>query len=242
MHRFFIDPQSIAGNQAVLDRAISHQIRDVLHLDTGEQIVLLDNSGYELEAGITGLGRENVTAEITGRRYSPAEPATVVRLYQGLLKGARFELVLQKGTELGVSFFIPVLFERSVPSGEYSAARLDRWRKIIAEAAEQSGRARLPALLPVTPFPDACRQAPGLRLLPWEEEKRTGVREVLEGWKSRSGPDQHPVISVFIGPEGGITAGEVELARQNGVAVVSLGPRILRAETAALAAVTLVLY
>ncbi len=299
MHRFFVDPQTLAGPRVVLQGPLRHQIKDVLRLAAGERIVLLDGSGYEYEVVLTGVGRDVVEGEVTGKALSAAEPRTNVRLYQGILKGARFELVLQKGTELGVSAFIPVIFQRGIAAGDLSAAKFERWGKIVTEAAEQSGRAILPEVSRAMPFAAALEQAPGLGIIPWEEEHETGLREALENWdrsetgdrsgKSplvplfqrgkdvstplfQSGRDvsaplfqrgrdvstplaqrgrdvSAPLsqrgrrsISIFIGPEGGITREEIGLAVAGGVIPVSLGPRILRAETAPLAVVAAVMY
>jgi 16S rRNA (uracil1498-N3)-methyltransferase len=168
-----------------------------------------------------------------------------------LLKSARFEWILEKGTELGVSVFAPILCRRSMAGlEEAGSAKIQRWQRIIQEAAEQCGRARLPELLPIRPLLHALNDIPqgALALMPWEEERGKSLRESLETWASRKGaqlttlqPEPITVV-LFIGPEGGLMAEEVTLAQQHHVQAVTLGPRILRAETAALATVANVMY
>jgi 16S rRNA (uracil1498-N3)-methyltransferase len=158
------------------------------------------------------------------------------------LKADRFELVLQKCTELGVATFVPVLAQRSVPRvGEkWAANRYPRWRRIVREAAEQSGRRRLPALESATGLRQACEAAEGVRIIPWEGERNTGIRVALK----EAGTEAIRVkgVSVFTGPEGDLTAQEVSDAASSGIVPVSLGRRILRAETAAIVAVAAIQY
>ena len=281
MHRFFVAPDvlaplipalstrtstsasypenemdaGIAGmNQrpiVVLEDKLAHQVRDVLHLAVGEQLLLLDNSGDEFLAAIVRSGRAGVEAQLLERRKGKSEPAVRIVLCQGLLKSARFEWILEKGTELGVSVFAPILCRRSMAGLEDAgAAKIQRWQRIIQEAAEQCGRARLPELLPICPLQQALNDIPqgALALMPWEEERGKSLRNDLEILASRREAQltlQQPesiTVVLFIGPEGGLMAEEVALAQRHGVKAVTLGPRILRAETAALAAVANVMY
>jgi 16S rRNA (uracil1498-N3)-methyltransferase len=235
----------------VLEEKLAHQVRDVLHLGVGEQLVLLDNSGDEFLAAIAKSGRKGVEVQVLERRKGKSESPVRVVLCQGLLKSARFEWILEKGTELGVSVFAPMLCRRSMAGlEEAGAAKIQRWQRIIQEAAEQCGRARLPELLPIRPLLHALNHIPqgALALMPWEEERGKSLRNGLETWASGRGDQlslQQPesmTVVLFIGPEGGLMAEEVALARRHGVEAVTLGPRILRAETAALAAVANVMY
>ena len=240
MHRFFISPQAIAGDRVILRGALVHQIRDVLRMKPGDEIVLLDNSGSAYRAELVTLDRDTVRAHVNNKWPLETEPVVRVALYQGLLKGQKFDLVLQKGTEIGVSVFVPLLAERCIVGSldDVSDARVERWDRIIIEAAEQAGRAVLPNLMPPMLFAHACNQTPanGLALIPWEGEKSHGLREAL------AGAPRAKSISLFIGPEGGFTEEEIVLAKSKGVIPVSLGPRILRAETAGLVAAAAVLY
>ena len=138
----------------------------------------------------------------------------------------------------GVAAFVPIVSSRSlVRSAEASPARLERWRRVIVEAAEQSGRCRLPDISLPLPFDDACASAAGVRILLWEGERDASLAAVLAAHQRAL-----PAVSLFIGPEGGFPLAEVQFARRLGVRTVSLGRRILRAETAAIVAAALVLH
>lgn len=252
-----MEPGTIGGERVELTGPIAHQIRSVLRLRPGDTVDLLDSSGFVFEARLVVLSREGVSAEVVGRRPSGSEPDVDLVLYQALLKGQKMELVLQKGTEIGVSRFVPVLSERCVsrPTPADLERRIERWQAIAREAAEQSKRGILPAVASTESFEEACRSAAegGLALMAWEEEHALGIggalREAGLSNLSRNpspsaGPEEggrKPRIALLIGPEGGFSAREAEVAMDAGVRVVSLGPRILRAETAALVAATLVL-
>ncbi len=235
MHRFFVPPDAIREDQVILPDSAARQAREVLRLAPGALIAILDNSGAEYRVELTTVGREGVAGRLVERLDRSNEPSTHLVLYQSLLKADKFEWVLQKCTELGVARFVPVVSARTIAS-DVSRTKRARWERILIEAAEQSGRTRIPELDPVTPLIEALEQAykrGGWALIPWEEERQIGLREVLK----REGP-----IHLFIGPEGGFTAEEIEAARGLGVISITLGPRILRAETAGLVAATAIFY
>ncbi len=245
MHRFFVHDtglslqQTSSGSVHILPEKVAHQVRDVLHLHSGEQLVLLDNSGEEFVAEVTRTERKSVEVQIVERRAGKSESPVQIVLCQGLLKSARFEWILEKGTELGVSVFSPIFCRRSTSGLEDAGpAKIQRWQRIIQEATEQCGRSRLPGLLPIRPLKQALDEIPhdALPLIPWEEEHSQSLRDVLQAQK------QQKTVFLFIGPEGGLTSEEIVLAQQHGVQSVTLGQRILRAETAALAAVANVMY
>ncbi len=253
MHRFFVDPALLAmtivpggtsPRLVTLPKDIAHQVRDVLHLNVGEQLTLLDNSGDETLAAVAQVSKAGVTVQLLERRAGKSESPVRIMLCQGLLKSARFEWILEKGTELGVAVFAPILTRRSMPGLEDAGgSKIQRWRRILQEAAEQCGRSRLPELLPIRPLMHALNDIPhgALALMPWEEEQATSLREALTTFHPH--PQSQPItVMLFIGPEGGLTSEEVALARRHGARIVSLGSRILRAETAALAAVANVIY
>src|SRR5260370_645468 len=241
MHRFFVAPELLRQLHAdiTLPGELAHQLRDVLRLQVGEKIVLLDNSGDEILATIASVSKSAVDVQTLERRAGRSESPVRIILCQGLLKSARFEWILEKGTELGVSVFSPILCHRSMAGLEDAGtSKIQRWQRIIQEAAEQSGRTRLPELLPIRPLMHALNDIPpgALALMPWEEERAVTLRDAL-----RDAMHQITVV-LFIGPEGGLAVDEVRLAQRHGAQVVSLGSRILRAETAALVAVACVMY
>jgi 16S rRNA (uracil1498-N3)-methyltransferase len=256
MHRFFVAPQLLAPVQELhitLPEKLAHQVRDVLHLGIGEQLALLDNSGAETIASVVKSNRTTVEVQVIERRPGKSEPPVRIILCQGLLKSARFEWILEKGTELGVSVFVPTLCRRSMAGlEETGSAKVERWKRIIQEAAEQCDRARLPELSPIRPLLHALNDIPqgALALMPWEEEREPSLHTALNSvidvrqTVANSQTPEAPVTTVvlFIGPEGGLMAEEVALARRYGVQIVTLGERILRAETAALATIANVVY
>jgi len=247
MHRFFVAPDVLGdgavGGDVRLTGPTAHQIAHVLRLRPGAAVTLLDGAGWACEVKLTEVGRDQVRAEIAARRLAGGEPRLKVTLYQGLARATKLELVLQKGTEVGVSAFVPMVTRRSVVSSlaEASGLKLERWRRILTEAAEQSGRGRVPHLAAPVLFEHACEQVTGLSLIPWEGERRRGLREVVR--ERFAGAAGGPFgINLFVGPEGGFDPAEVELARGYGVIPVSLGPRILRTETAGIVGAAALLW
>jgi len=243
-HRFFIPPEWIDGRQVTLIEDVAHQIRHVLRMGAGDRIIVLDDSGWEREVELTRVAQNVVMGRVIEERLAPGEPRTKISLYQGVLKAQKLEWVLQKGTELGLIEFIPVVCERSVVGDlEDVDRKLGRWGRIIREAAEQSGRGRLPVLRPAMLFAQGCQRSKrsgGLALVPWEGEKATSLRSALTA--GGEGEDRPFSISIFIGPEGGLTQAEVKTAQGYDVQSVGLGPRMLRAETAGLVAASAILY
>jgi 16S rRNA (uracil1498-N3)-methyltransferase len=263
LHRFFVSPELLqeTNNDLSLSKELAHQVRDVLRLDIGEQLLLLDNSGDEILATVAKTNKANVEVHLLERRTGRSEPAIRIILCQGLLKSARFEWILEKGTELGVSVFSPIIYGRSMAGlKDTGYSKIQRWQRIIQEAAEQCGRSRLPELLPIRSLVDALNNiTPGaLAIMPWEEEHTLTLQDALQS-STRSHGNVEATLAVarsmepstlqtpftivlFIGPEGGLMAEEVALAQRHGVQVVTLGTRILRAETAAIATVANVMY
>jgi 16S rRNA (uracil1498-N3)-methyltransferase len=237
MHRFFVPAEWVRPDRVSLTDKPAHQISHVLRLKPKGHIILLDNSGWEYEVEIDQMSPGVIQGKVIGRRLGATEPKVKVTLYQALLKAEKFEFVLQKGVELGVSAFAPLVSERCVvrKPGENKFAR---WQKIIQEAAEQSGRALLPVLHPVVAFQEACESAQDASILLWEEERSLSLSRILKRPPFRASP----VLNVFIGPEGGFPPAEVAYAESRGIVPVSLGHRILRAETAGLAVVVALLY
>lgn len=238
-HRFFIPPNCLIPPTVRLPDEAAHQIKTVLRLQPGAEIIVLDNSGQEWRVRLTSLGKHEVAGEIITQQPAQGEPAVQINLYQGTLKGQKFEWVLQKGTELGVSHFTPVICQRSVVNKSQEVMeKYPRWQRIIQEAAEQSRRGRLPELAPPLTLTKAIQQTKSpnsLALMPWEEANSPSLKTILAEAK----PAQ---VSVFIGPEGGFAPEEAALAQTAGVRLVKLGPRILRAETAGLAVCSVILY
>ncbi len=238
MHRLFLSEDCIAENTVAITGSLIHRLRNVLRLGAGDHIVVLDNSGWEYEVELRTTGRNRLEGVVTNKALAAGEPRTRITLYQALLKGSSFEMVLQKCTEIGVMSFVPMVCERCV-AGEPTSNRLSRWGNIIVEAAQQSRRGKLPVLHSLVQFKEACEIGAGASILPWEGEGVRGVGDVL---RSLPRAEDAPEISIFVGPEGGFSVGEVQYAQSWGITPVSLGKRILRAETAGLVAATVTLY
>ncbi len=235
-HRFFVSPAAIQNNTVNFSTAQAHQLRDVLRMRAGENVIVLDNADNEFTVVLTQLTRDVVRGEIIERRAAAGEPRTRIVLHQALLKADKFEWVLQKGTELGIAAFAPIVSERSVQA--VSQNKFARWSQIVAEAAEQSGRGKIPPLAPHQALAQAlqvAQRAGGLILIPWELEAARNLKQTLAA-------SDAPTIHLFIGPEGGFAENEIAPARADGAQTITLGPRILRAETAGLVAASAILY
>src|SRR5712692_7633733 len=208
-----------AGSNLVpLPKEIAHQVRDVLRLNVGERLILLDNSGDEVVAAVTRSSKAGVEVHLLERRPGKREPGVRIVLCQGLLKSARFEWVLEKGTELGVSVFAPILCRRSMAGLEDAGpSKQQRWQRIIQEAAEQSGRSRLPELLPIRPLMHALNDIPpgALAIMPWEEEHNRTLYDVLNSAASITRVGAGEVLSgegTLASPSAEVLSGEGTLA------------------------------
>lgn len=228
-----------------LPQDVAHQVRDVLRAAPGAMIQLLDGHGGVYPAEALTLERRRVVVRLGTKLTEQAEFPCRVVLCQGMLKPAPFEWVLQKATELGVAAIQPLLTERAVAAAETTGeARQRRWQRILAEAVEQCGGDRLPILGSPRPLMHALAQMPpgSIALFPWEEAEVAPLRATLaEAIAAAGGLSSVAEVHLFIGPAGGFSAGEAALARRHGALLVTLGTRILRAETAALVAATLTL-
>ena len=247
-YRFFVAPEVLQGRVArIEDAALIHQLSTVLRLNAGDQITLLDNSGWEYVVALDEIGRGYISGAIERKTLTETEPQLKLTLYVALLRGERFEWVLQKGTELGVSAFVPVVCQRSVIDdiAEIGAAKIERWERIVREAAEQSRRAKLPKLLPAMLFDTACDHAArrSRAFVLWEGSGGSSLRSLIGSDEARPVAEEAPFsIALLSGPEGGFTESEMATAVMYRLGLASLGPRILRAETAPVAAAAAVLF
>jgi 16S rRNA (uracil1498-N3)-methyltransferase len=236
-YRFFVEPDVVATDQVQLGGDLARQLSRVLRLRPGQRILLLDGQGMQYEVELTAIERDTAVGRILQRDPAGGEPAIALTLYLPLIRPERFEWALQKSVELGVATIVPVPFARSISAPRNDTRKLERWQRIVREAAEQACRGRLPTLVDPVDLPQACRQAAvaDIAVVLWEG-RAPALREHL-----RKHP--HPkTIAVLSGPEGGITPEELTLAHEHGIIPVSLGARILRAETAPLAALAAIFY
>jgi 16S rRNA (uracil1498-N3)-methyltransferase len=239
MHRFFIPAEILKASPVVFPAETARQIAAVLRLRAGQHVILLDNLGWEYEVNLVGVDKRDVTGEVLHRRAAAPEPGLRLSLFLCLTQREKFELILQKCTELGAAEFVPVISSRSLvqDAGDVSK-KMGRWQQIIQEAAEQCGRGRVPPISAAQTWAQALQRASRFEhgLLAWEEERALGLKEALAGI---SVPGS---LALLVGPEGGLSEAEAASAAQAGLKPVSLGPRILRMETAAIAAVANILF
>ena len=241
MTRFFISSDQIKDNSVILKGEDRHHLLNVLRKGLGDEIAVLNGKGEEFLVRITEATIDQVKGEIVRQVERQSEPRVKITLVQSLPKADKFEWILQKNTELGVSRFQPVFTERSNIKLDQAAQsrKLERWNKIIREAAEQSGRQIIPVLEPIRRWSEmlAAYSGIGLVLIPWEGQSGQPLKQVLERQPGIPGS-----VTVLIGPEGGFSLKEVEEAKEKGAIPVTLGPRILRTETAGLVVASALLY
>ncbi|MHC4475985.1 MAG: 16S rRNA (uracil(1498)-N(3))-methyltransferase [Planctomycetota bacterium] len=239
-HRFFVAAESFADRQVTLTHQHAHQICSVLRLKTGDHIITLDNQGAEYDIELTAVAQDQVKGHIVDKREATGEPQVQITLYQSLLARQKYEWALQKCTEVGVSRFVPLITHRSLVRrrADVKQEKLARWRRIITEAAEQSHRARIPELTSPLDLDKALHQLAefDLALIASPDDRANSLRDCLTQCPKVSS------IALLIGPEGGFAEDEVQRCRANGAIAFSMGPRILRTETAAVVASSLILY
>ena len=241
MHRFFVDKKNISDKQVIITDSRVHQIRDVLRMKIGDDIIVLDNTGFEYQVSLTKFSSNEVIGEIVYKKQSEAEPKTRITLFQSLLAREKFELVLQKCTEVGVESFVPIVTERSIVRRpeKITNKKHTRFESIITEAAEQSARGKIPTLASPIKLSQAVSELNNfdICLFGSMEKECATLKQMLQN------ADTAPVnVALFIGPEGGFSEKEYENFNSRGVSAFSLGKRILRTETAAIIASAVILH
>ena len=245
MRRFFVEEKDIKENQVTIKGDEARHIAQVLRLKERDKIKVFTGKGKEYLTEIIQASKKEVIGRILKESRLDTEPPIEITLVQGLPKSDKMDLIVQKTTELGVKRIIPVITQRTIIrlDKEKAKVRRIRWQRIALEAAKQSGKAIIPEVREVISFIQALDNLnrESLNLIPWEEETSTSLKEVLKHHISHI-PHPRSQITVFIGPEGGFTSGEVEAAKKRGALSVSLGPRLLRTETAGLVTLAMILY
>ena len=233
LHRFFID-HTIGDKKEVIitQESLLHQWKKVFRYAPSDQVILFDNSGYEYTARIEYFEPREAQVVITGVSDKNGHISPDVYLYASLTKKDTFEWVLEKTTELGITRIIPIVSERSEKKG----LNFDRAKKILVEASEQSGRVVVPRLYEITEFADALTQY-DISKITFDP---TG-ESFAHALKNKDSILNTKPLAIFVGPEGGWSPKELELFRVHKIPVYSLGAQILRAETACIAIVSLVL-
>ncbi len=242
MHRFIVDPNSIQNGQVKLEGDDLKHLRKVLRLGPGDLINVFDGCGKEYEAKVLNVDKACAIAEIVSSFLTDTEPQIKLTLFQGLPKGEKMDLIIQKGVELGVHRFIPVITDRTVvqldrKDGEKKA---ERWSKIAREASKQCRRALVPEISVPLSLDEAISEFEKYDavLLLYENESKKCLKETLKCYTINKIKD----IALFVGPEGGFTPYEVEKYTKLGFDITSLGERILRTETAAISVISIIMY
>ena len=241
MHRFYLPDGVPAEGPIRFPRDIARQLSRVLRMRPGEEVGVFDGSGVQWTIKLDDVSGRSAEGHILDVTRPSTEPGIEITLYQSLIDAAQFEIVLQKGVELGVKHFVPLLTERVAGAGATGASesRQARWARILQEAAEQSGRVYVPDVAAPGALDDAFGEPPAdLFIVPWEGEISLSLHDALRTQKT----GLEDAVSIVIGPKGGLTETEIGHLRERGALSVTLGSRILRAETAAIATVSAVMY
>lgn len=240
MRRFFFDKNAVEDGSAIITGNLFRHIAKVLRLKIGTSVVLVDQDGVHYTGLIRDIDRRSLVIALEKQGTEPAIAAgTGITLFQGLPKGNKMELILQKSTELGVAGVVPFVAARSIPRlpKEREAERLVRWQRISSEAARQSGRSTLPHISAIRDFSEILGLADQtVKLLLWEREQTNRLKSILT---ELSLPES---VAVLVGPEGGLTDNEAEAAMETGFVPITLGSRILRTETAAIAVLAILQF
>lgn len=249
MERFYVSPENIGSREAWVTGEEYKHLSKVLRLKPGDSLEIFDGQGRGFRCALTKLEEGRAQVVLDSPVEEPRDSPLRACLLQGIPKGEKMEWVVQKTTELGISGLVPLELERCVVRLENEKKRRDRrerWRKVASEASRQCGRLTVPEIsLPIGLKAFLAGIAPeDLLLIPWEKGGQT-VRETLVGLpaeKAAALRQGRGAVYFLVGPEGGLTEGEVEAARAQGGICLTLGPRILRTETAGLALLTLLQY
>lgn len=227
IHHFHVGVVLTIGSINVPSLGLVSQLQRVLRLSPGEEVVLFDDSGYLFKATISSYQKESVTFNVLSKVENPVKLGREIWLFASVVKKDTFEWIVEKATELGVSHIVPLISART----EKKAVNLDRLTIVSIEAAEQSGRSTVPKIHSILKLADAIANYSHLSSVVWEPTA------------AKFDPkDMHTIVSTYIGPEGGWTKEELEMFKKAGIPAISLGPQILRAETAVVATLSQMVF
>jgi RNA methyltransferase, RsmE family len=247
MSKFFVEQKQIENNKIVIiDEDVNH-IRNVLRYKIGDNIQVCDSESIDYLCQITEFGKENIVLEILEKCDSKAEPQIEVTLFQCLPKSDKFDLIIQKCTELGVRKFVPVLGKRVIVKmeGKDELKKIQRWQKIALEAAKQCGRGKVPDVGNVVEMKKLVEKIEkyDIVLVAYEDSRDVSLKKIInrvsDMFLSKS---RFLSIGIVIGPEGGLEKEEVDVLKEAGAHIVGLGPRILRTETAGIVLTSIIMY
>lgn len=239
MHRFFADASCIDDNVITVTGDDVQHISRVLRLKCGDCIEICDMCGTDYLCTVSSVSKTAVTADIIKKMPNSSESNLNITLYQGIPKGDKLDFIIQKSVELGAKRIVPVVMQRTVVKLKNAALKTERQSKIAAEAAKQSKRGIIPKVSSPISFDDMINEiknSDALSILAYENEEQTDIKSVLKNNGNMTD------INIIIGPEGGFEDDEIKSAKEANINIVTLGPRILRCETAPVAVISAVMY
>ena len=241
MYRFFVEPSQVEEHTIRIQGSDVNHIKNVLRMKTGEEILISSGDNLEYACYIEEMGSEEVLAHVMYVQEAGYELSSRIYLFQGLPKGDKMELIIQKAVELGVHEIIPVATRRAVVKleGKKEQNKIRRWQAIAGSAAKQSKRMYVPEVKPVMRFSQAIEQAKELDIVLLPYELAEGMRKTKE---IIAQIEPGGSIGIFIGPEGGFDEEEVRMAVEMGAKAITLGKRILRTETAGLTVLSVLMF
>ncbi|MBK5242599.1 16S rRNA (uracil(1498)-N(3))-methyltransferase [Clostridium sp.] len=241
MHKFFVPKQSIVDNVAIIDGEDVKHIYKVLRLKVSDKVSINNGEGKEYIGEITLIDKKQVIINLLEESAINNESAIEVYLFQGLPKSAKMDLIVQKNTELGVKAITPVITERVVVKTDLKEfKKVDRWNRIALEASKQSKRSLVPQINAPIEFVNLLEELKPMNLVvvPYENEEGYGIKKLVQNIEKK-----HIVkVAIVIGPEGGFEEYEILKLKEIGAQIVTLGPRILRTETAGFTCLSLLMY
>jgi 16S rRNA (uracil1498-N3)-methyltransferase len=237
MHRFFVSPDGFSEKTATIKGPDVNHIRRVLRMKPGDRVEVIDGEGFQYEVVLAEVERDYVRGEILSKTAMQTESPVNIRMGQALIKGNAFDLLVRKAIELGVHSIGAIRTQRCVArlAKESESYRTQRWQRIAEEASKQCGRSRVPEIhSTVLSIEEFCQQSSDcdLKLVFWEEEQKTRLQDI-------TAPGSVTSIAFLAGPEGGWAAEEVDFLKQQGFQTVTLGPRLLKADSASLVILSL---
>lgn len=240
MHRFFVNKKNIDKEQIFITGEDVKHIKNVLRFNKGDKIVVCDGEKRDYIVEITLMDKNKVVGRIIEEKKSSGEFPIEIILYQGIPKSNKMDLIIQKAVELGVHRIVPVITERTVvkiKEKNKELKKIDRWNRISLESAKQCRRGIIPIVDNIKTFSEMMQNLTNetFILVPYESEKKMGLKDVFKKYKSER-------VNIVIGPEGGFEEEEINNLKSIGANIITLGPRILRTETAGFTTIAITMY
>ncbi len=239
MHRFFVNRESIINNRVEITGDDAEQVRKVLRMKEGDEIAVLDGTGWEYRVQLDEIKKGYAAGEIKFKDFKSEDSKIKIILGQGMPKGDKMDFIVQKATELGIHEIVPLILERCIVRiKDKDSGKIKRWQRIAKESAEQAMRRFIPSIHAVSDLKEFCNEYKDtdLKVILYEDEKKNGLKDLLEVKK------EIKTISIIVGPEGGLNKEEVETADFYGFVPAGLGQRILRTDTTALTALSILQF